>query len=124
MSEVNSSIELYDSDIAKIGEVIAALNERKQRSVNLDAFRREAIERFQEAGFSVDVKCYDTNVTGVYAFDMDITGRCEPVLFDHERQRHEVVNDVLGIDPSSKGETLKVTDTGPKGKGFVIKDKH
>jgi hypothetical protein len=124
VSSLESSIELHDSDILRIEKVAKQLNAKQRSVVSLDAFQREAKERFQDEGFLVDVKCYTTNVEGVYAFDIDITGRCEPVVFDVDRQRHEVVNDLLGIDPSRKGEIIKVTNSGPaKGKGFVIKDK-
>lgn len=124
MSSLESSIELHDSDIIRIESVVKHLNDKQRKVVNLDAFQREAKERFQDQGFVVDVKCYTTTVEGIYAFDIDITGRCEPVIFDTERQRHEVVNDLLGLDPSMKGQVIKVQNTGPaKGKGFIIKDK-
>lgn len=124
MSSLESSIELHDSDIIRIERVVKHLNDKQSKVVNLDAFQREARERFQDEGFVVDVKCYTTNVEGIYAFDLDITGRCESVIFDTERQRHEVVNDLLGLDPSMKGHVIKVQNSGPaKGKGFIIKDK-
>ena len=124
MSSLESSIELHDSDIMRIESVVKHLNDKQRKVVNLDAFQREARERFQDQGFIVDVRCYTTNVEGIYAFDIDITGRCEPVIFDTERQRHEVINDLLGLDPSMKGQVIKAQNDGPaKGKGFIIKEK-
>lgn len=91
--------DLYDTDILVLEKVIKRLNERARATMDMEAFRKEAVERFQDAGFEVDVKVWYTNEPGVFAFDMEVVGKIgadEP--FDHERMHHEVTHDVLGID--------------------------
>src|SRR5690606_13887644 len=73
--EVNSLIDLNDSDIEKIGQVVAVLNARREHYVILEAFRREAIERFEDIGFKVDVKTWETNIEGVVLFEIEIQDR-------------------------------------------------
>ncbi len=107
MSEVTSQIELNDQDILRMEPVIKMLNDRKGSPRNLDAFRREAIERFEDVGFRVDVKVYDTNVQGVYAFDIEIQDRYEG-KFDPDQMVWEATNDVL--DLGTKG-VLKTETT-------------
>lgn len=97
MSDVTSQImDLNDADILKIEQVVKILNERQGKVLNLDAFRREAIERFAEAGFKVDVKTYDTNQQGLYAFEIDIQDRYEG-QFDPDQMVHEATNDLLEL---------------------------
>lgn len=99
MSNVSSLIDLYDTDFFKIEAVAKRLNESVGKPREMEGFRREIVERFQEVGFVVGVKCWSTQQAGVFAFDIEITDRCEPLRsgFDHERQSWEVQNDVLGF---------------------------
>lgn len=100
--------DLYDHEIVAIDEVMRKLQDKQGTFTSMEGFRKEAIGRFAEIGFVVDVKVWETDEPGTYAVDLDITGRCEPQEgFDHERQQWEVREDVLGIDPSMKGETIK-----------------
>ena len=124
-SNVTASIELYEHDILRIEQAIKPLQAKRKKAVNLEGFRKEIIERFVEQGFKVGVKVWETNLPGVYAFDLDIVGRVEEghESFDHERQHHEVVNDLLGIDPSRKGEVIKAPNNQTSPKGFIIKGK-
>src|SRR5690606_18447892 len=46
--------DLNDSDILKIEAVLNRLGEKQSRMVSLEGFRKEAIERFAEAGFKVE----------------------------------------------------------------------
>lgn len=109
--EVDDSLDLYDSDILKIEVALNALMEHQGKRMVVESFRKEAIERFAEQGFVVDVLTWETDQPGLYAFDFKITGRVEPLEeFDHERQSHEVINDLLEIEPSMKGETIKPTE--------------
>lgn len=97
MGDVTSQIpDLHDSEIARMGEVIAKLNHFQGRSLNLEAFRRSIVERFQDIGFKVDVKVWDTNQDGLFAFDVEIIDRLEG-SFDPDRQVFEVTNDLLGL---------------------------
>jgi len=90
-------IEVNDEDILKIEKVLAKLNEKQGRGgVNLDGFRREAIERFENIGFKVEVKVYETNESGVFAFDLDITDRLEGE-FDPDRMVYEATHDILEL---------------------------
>lgn len=122
-SNVTASIELYESDILLIEKALKPLQAKQSKPVNLESFRKEIIERFAEQGFRVDVKVWDTNQYGVYAFDLDILGRIERTEegFDHERMHHEVVNDLLDIDPSRKGEVIKAPNHKTTPSGLIIK---
>lgn len=97
---------VLDSEIVDLQRVQATLNERTYKRHNLAAFEREIVERFQEIGFVVDVKWYETNAPGVVVPEVEVVGRCEPVKpgeFDHDRMRHEVVNNVLGLPEEDAG---------------------
>lgn len=97
---------VLDSEIKDLQTVLATLNARTYKRHNLHAFEREVVERFQEIGFVVDVKWYETNVPDVVVPEVEVIGRCEPVKpgeFDHDRMRHEVVNNVLGLPEEDAG---------------------
>lgn len=116
---VTPAIDLYDSEIISIEKVLEKLNEKQGRSIPLEAFRREIIERFEEIGLVVNVQVYSTADEGglplddLYAFDITISDRCERKPFDMDRQRYEVINDVAGIEPEMKGVTFPVPDYEP-----------
>jgi hypothetical protein len=99
--------DLNDSELLRLEEVVKVLNQRQGKSLSIEAFRKEAIERFAIAGFKVDVKTYTTTEPGVYAFDIDVQDRYEGE-FDPERQVHEVTNDLLEL--GTKG-TIKTEQT-------------
>lgn len=96
-NSVTATIELYDSDILKIEPVIEKLNERQGQVLNLDAFQREAKERFFNAGFKVDVLVYETNQEGLYWFEIQIEDRIDGKPFDGEKMHHEVTHDILDL---------------------------
>lgn len=104
MSEL---VNILDSEIAELQRVQATLNERTYKQHNLHAFEREIVERFQEVGFVVDVKWYETNLPGVFAPEVEVVGRCEPVKpgeFDHDRMRDEVTRiNPLGLPEADTG---------------------
>jgi hypothetical protein len=110
MSEL---VNVLDSEIRELQDVLRTLNDKTYRSHNLAAFEREIVERFQESGFVVDVKWYETNAEGVFAPEVEVTGRCQPLGsdgFDHDRQRHEVVTNVLGL-PEADAGVIKTPET-------------
>lgn len=107
MPDLTSMIDLNDSDILKLEKVVLLLNERQGKSLPLDSFRRECVERFEDAGFRVDVKVYETNTVGVYAFDLEIKDRYEGE-FDPDKQVHEVTKDILEL---GTGGVLKTEQT-------------
>ena len=114
MPDVSSMIDLYDSEIPILQDVVDALNQKTGKHVNMEGFRKEIIGRFEESGFIVKVKVYSTADQGylplddVYAFDIEIIGRCEPRPFDYDRMRYEVVHDVAGLEPDKKGLKIPV----------------
>jgi len=100
MSELTSLIDLYDHEFLGIEQVATALNASVGTRRNVESFRKEAVERFEELGLVVDVKGWYTDTPGLYAFDIEIVDRCERLRhgFDHDQQRHEVQTAMLGID--------------------------
>ncbi len=112
MGAVTSLVDLYDSEILRLEKVLHQLNDKQGRRVDLEAFRREIMERFASQGFGVEVKTYTTDQSGTYAFDVEIRERLgeRSVLeggqgFDHERQAWEIQHDVLDLN---EGGTIPV----------------
>jgi hypothetical protein len=91
-----SIIDIHDSEVMRIGDVLAKLNEKRGKYTNMEAFRQEIIGRFQDAGFGVRVTVFETDVPDVYAFDIDVNERLEGT-FDPDRQVHEVTSDLAGL---------------------------
>lgn len=101
-----TTFEPYDSEALELARVARVLNERRLKFNLSDGhqranFRREARQRFEEAGFTVHVNIRgevdaDGNETGDY-YEVEIvpTGRVEKHVFDHDRMVHEVTNDLL-----------------------------
>lgn len=98
-------VELYDSDLLKMEKGPLRWMQSKQgTAMDLEGFRRAAVEQFAEAGFEVNVKCYDTNQDGMFAFDVDIVRRVEAKFsFDYDKMIHEVTNNILEIPGQEKG---------------------
>jgi hypothetical protein len=113
-STVTPAIDLYDSEILLIENVLGKINQKSGQRIPLEDFRKEIIGRFEEIGLIVGVLVYSTADDGglplddVYAFDITIIDRCERKPFDYDRQRYEVINDVAGIEPEMKGVTIPV----------------
>lgn len=89
-------LEVNDSEILKIEGVLKKLQERQGYGTNLEGFRKEAVERFRAIGFDVNVRVYETDEAGLYAFDLDLVGRVAGE-FDPEQQTWEATNDILGL---------------------------
>ena len=105
-------INLYDSEVKAIQEVLNSLRDRTYKSHNLHAFEREILERYAEIGFVGNVLWYESNVEGVFVPEVEIVGRCAPIKggeFDHDRMRHEVVNNYLGL-PSEDAGIIKTDE--------------
>jgi hypothetical protein len=112
-------INVYDTEVAKLQEVLQTLNDRTYKPHNLHAFEREIVERCQEIGFVVDVKWYETDAEGVFSPVVEVVGRCEPIKsgeFDHDRMRHEVVNNVLRL-PEEDAGIIKTPETWTEERG-------
>jgi hypothetical protein len=102
--EISSDIPLYDHEIDKVDRVLAKLAEKQgKQGIYLEGYRREIVERFADhAGLHVGVNVWSTNYPGLYWWDIKITGRVEDGEFDHDRQVHEVTNNILNI-PGEEG---------------------
>lgn len=106
---VDTDIELYDSDVVKMGRVMVALGKCVGSSVNLEAFRRRIVDEFAEIGLVAVVMMGQQDNGGgeaLYSPIITITGRLNPIVveFDHEQQRHEIAANLLE-DPDSPAAT-------------------
>lgn len=111
-SGLNVGIEVYDSEIPLIESVLERLNQKQGKGgVNLEAFRKEIIERFAGIGFVVTVKLYTTNQEDLYVPVIEINGRTEKKEFDPDRMVHEVTNDILELGEGGVIKT-EATDSG------------
>ena len=99
-------VNLHDHEVLEIERVVQALSDRQGKAMDLEAFRREAIERFEEIGLVVAVKVYEGVEPGLWEFDLELVGRTERLNhgFDHERQQWEVRHDILDL---GTGGTIK-----------------
>lgn len=92
-----SFVDLHDTEILQIEKVLERLKEKQARGgINLEKFRQEIIERFENIGLGVNVQVFETNQAGMFAFDVDITKRLEG-RFDPDRQVWETTHDVLDL---------------------------
>lgn len=97
--ELDTAIELYETDRPRIEQVAARLREYIGTRRHKDAFVREVAERFAEAGYLVDVKLTIVGEADDQVFypEVMISGRAEPEPeYDHERQQRELRAAVLG----------------------------
>lgn len=102
--DITPHIDLYDTDILAIEKGPLEWMKSKQfERMDLEDFRRTTQERFEQIGFRVNVKCYDTDQADVYAFDVEILGRTNQKSFDYDRMTHEVVNNVLALPDQAGG---------------------
>lgn len=118
-----SILDVHDSEVLRIGRVMAVLRDRaKSKSLNYNDFEREIKTRFAEIGFAVNVNWYEYSIGGVKQDGampeitiMDRTpGSAE---FDPDRQVHEVVNNILELPGQEKGEWIKTGARGPRPPG-------
>lgn len=98
-------IDIYDSDIIKIDEGPMKWMVSKQGTgMDLESFRRGAVEQFAEVGFHANVKTYETSEAGTYQFEVEILGRVDPkFVFDNDRMVHEVTHNILDEPGVEKG---------------------
>lgn len=115
---VESMIQLYDSEILKIEEVLDALNKRKGQRTDYARWTEEAKDRFHRVGLVASIRWYEAGVEradgsmekldGVLIPEIVIVDRVNSstFAFDHEQMGHEVQNDLLELGTGGK---LKVT---------------
>jgi hypothetical protein len=88
--------EIHDTEIIEAEKIIKMMQDKAHARVNYQAWNDEMTERMAAIGFLVDIKWWHTNVDGTKSPVIEIIGRTgRQVEFDHDRQRHEVVHDVL-----------------------------
>lgn len=124
MAEINaegltSRIEIYDSEIVQIDAILKILDDKRQQRRSFENFDHEIKERFAEIGLIVAVNWYSAGqpmpdgsvkeIEGVFIPEIVIKDRVEKHLFDHDRQRHEVVSNLLELPDVEKGQLLKAT---------------
>lgn len=115
--------DIADSEVLEIERVLTTLNQRaKDKQRNFADFEREIRERFEDVGFVVTVSWYEFGregqvgaVPGAAMPEITIVDRCERKPFDHDRQVHEVTNNILGL-PGQEG----VIKTNTPGMGRLI----
>lgn len=99
-SSLTINCEVMDSELLVIEKVLEKINERQGKGgVNLEAFRKEIIERFAAIGFRVEVKVYTTDQEGLYWFEIELADRLAG-QFDPDRQVHDVTHDILELGDS------------------------
>jgi hypothetical protein len=108
-SELYSLIDLYDSEILKIEKVVEVLNRKIGQMHNLESFRTEIMDRFNEIGLVVHVTVYtDNGEPEIFSYVIRIDGRTEAIQWDPDRQVHEVRTDILDLLPNEeKGQWIK-----------------
>jgi len=112
---VDTMIDLYDSEILKIEQVIAQLNaEDVGKRKDIDTFDRKVRELFFKIGFVVDVQCWSSRdgrgnpIPDTFLFDIVIQRRLdERHEFDHDRLVHEITNDILDLGDKGVIHTKK-----------------
>lgn len=117
---VTSQVNLYDSEIIKIEEVLAKLNERKDKTsrMSYEAFTEEAKNRFLAIGLVISVLWYEAGaeqqdgslkkIDGLLIPEIVIRSRTDSqkFQFDHDKMAHEVQSDLLQLGTGGK---LKIT---------------
>lgn len=91
-------VDILDSEVIAIEQVYLILQGRTAVSRRYEAFDREIHQRFNEIGFIVDVKWFETDQRDVQNPEITVIGRIDgPAEFDHDQMRHEIVHDVLDL---------------------------
>lgn len=94
--------DLNDSDLLKLEKVNNWAAKHAGRRMSIHQFAKDLEAKINEAGFSCEVKCYDTNQEEVYAFEVEINGRISG-QFDPDQMVWEVTNNILELPGQQKG---------------------
>lgn len=113
---VDSTIDLYDSDILRIEKVLDQLNaEDVGKKRDVEAVVQKITDLFARIGLRVDVKVWTAadargqEVEGVFIPEITINGRVDPKHeFDYDRMVHEVTNDLLELGEGGVIKTQKM----------------
>jgi len=95
--------EINDSELLKLEKVNNWAAARQKTYTDIDQFTKDLEEQVNLAGFTCEVKVYDTDQPDAYGFDVEITGRTLGSFFDPDRQVHEVTNNLLQLPGEDKG---------------------
>lgn len=117
--DLDSDIELYDSDIPALVRVTEQLRRHVGTRREKDSFLREMAERFAEAGFLVDIRLTTVDGGGddvIFHPEVTISGRVDiETGYDHDRQRHEVRANLAGV----AGQDAVATPVAMPGSGAL-----
>lgn len=126
---IDAEVDLYDSEVIAVRGVIEALNQtRHTKATSVEGWRREIVQRFEDIGLKVRVVLHEieevevgTGVTpGQILTSITIVGRLDEMKvgeFDHDRQKHEVRSNILGVDQPEATGTAPIsipTSSGEK----------
>lgn len=96
-------MDINDSELLKLEKVNNWAAARQGKGLDIDQFTKDLEEQINLAGFTCEVKVYETDQESAYAFEVEINGRTRDSLFDPDRQVHEVVNNLLELPGEDKG---------------------
>lgn len=117
--DLSADIELYDSDRLALGRVAARLREHVGTRRTRESFAREVMERFAEEGYLVDVQVTTVETPGgdvIFHTGVTVAGRVDiEAGYDHERQRHEVRANILGVEGQPDAPVAPVAMPGAGG---------
>lgn len=120
-TEIDEGIQLYDTELGQVLDILGEIQEKRitgRSRIDRDAVHNEIRERIaNEAGIVVSVRWYEAGeempdgtlrkIEGMYVPDIVPLRRVvKEQEYDHDRQRHEVINDALKI---GEGGLIKVT---------------
>jgi hypothetical protein len=115
---VSSMIQLYDSEIIKIEEVLGKITLPHGQRISYEKYTEKIKDLFSRIGLIVSVPWYEAGVEradgtmekldGVLIPEIVVQARTDArqFSFDHEQMAHEVQSDLLGLGTGGK---LKVT---------------
>lgn len=118
--DVDSLVELHDSDILRIeAGPLAWANRQVGTYREIDQFTKDLTEQFAEIGFQIEAQVWETNQPDTWYFKLVIQKRIGGE-FDPDRQVYEVVKNILDIPGEEAGH---VVDTGAAMKDFERRSK-
>ena len=129
-------LDIYDSEMKEILRVGEELRKRTGLMRNYNDFEREIKERFEDIGFVVNVNWHHYAMNKVVQVgsampEVTIVGRVEQIVFDPDRQVHEVRANVLDLPPedaeiirTDDGEAFRRFRAGEAGHGHGHSHSH
>lgn len=100
--------DILDSEIGEIGELLDFFGKRAGQRRDYDAFQREIEERFHSIGWAVDVSWSTFSldgrrVDGSLSPMIEVVGRVDRTVFDHDQKVFEVTNNILDLKGEEAG---------------------